>query len=58
MPTKNLTACVYDPAKNNVRPLADQTAFYIKSYGNGYFVGELVGKLAVNPRPAWRCWAW
>ena len=49
VPTKNLTAYVYDPARNSVSPLADQTAFYIKSYANGYFVGEIVGKLAGQP---------
>ena len=49
VPTKNLTAYLYDPASNSVRPLADQTVFYIKSYGNGYFIGEVVGKLAGQP---------
>ncbi|MFM2006083.1 MAG: hypothetical protein RLZZ09_1738, partial [Pseudomonadota bacterium] len=39
VPSKNLTAYLYDPAKNIVSPLADQTVFYIKIYGNGYFVG-------------------
>lgn len=49
VPDKNLTAYIYDPAKNVVVTIADQTVFYIKNYSNGYFNGEVVGKLLGQP---------
>lgn len=48
VPTNNLPAYLYYPARNRLVPVSDQTVYTITGYRNGYFWGRTAAQLGDN----------